>query len=124
MARAYSLDLREKVLSFVARGGNKRKAAQVFNIGEDTIYRWLRLKRTGDIRAKKRTQFFPKVPHNVLVSYIQKHPDQTLKEIGLGIGLSASKVWKHLKKLGITRKKRRHATLNDVKRNELSSKST
>jgi transposase len=122
MARAYSLELREKVLSFVVRGGSKRKAAQVFNVGEDTIYRWLRLKKTGDIQAKKRTQFSSKVPHTVLISYVQNHPDQTLKEIGQGIGLSVSKVWKHLKKLGITRKKRRPVMLNGVKKNGLSSK--
>ena len=38
MAKAYSLDLREKVISFVLQDGSKRDAAKIFNIGEDTVY--------------------------------------------------------------------------------------
>ena len=38
MGRAYSLDLRQKVMSFISQGGRKREAARVFGIGEDTIY--------------------------------------------------------------------------------------
>jgi len=38
MARAYSLDLRKKVINFIAQGGEKREAGKVFNIGEDTIF--------------------------------------------------------------------------------------
>ena len=49
MARAYSEDLREKVISYIMSGGNKREAARVFKIGEDTVYRWLRLQKAEDL---------------------------------------------------------------------------
>ncbi|MGL5784037.1 MAG: IS630 transposase-related protein [Alphaproteobacteria bacterium] len=106
MAKAYSLDLRQKVISFIAQGGRKREAAKIFGIGEDTVYRWLRRHKSGTLVAKKRTHFPTKVPLERLVHHVKEHGDHTLHEIGKALGLSPSKVWKHLKRLGITRKKR------------------
>ena len=117
MAKAYSLDLRKKVISFVAQGGSKRAAAKLFNIGEDTIYRWIRRDKSGDLSAKKRTDFPTKVPLETLRKYVEEHPDHTLKEIGEAVKLSGSKVWKHLKKLNLTGKKRPRSTKNVTKQN-------
>ena len=49
MARAYSLDLRERVISAVSRDGMScRAAARHFGIGESTAVAWLaRYRRTG-----------------------------------------------------------------------------
>lgn len=122
MTKAYSLDLREKVISFVKQGHSKREASKVFNIGEDTIYRWLRRLNAGEsLCAKKRTHFATKVPMEVLKAYVEKHPDHTLKEIGAAVGLHNSKVCKHLKRLNITRKKRPPFMRNAVIKNESSS---
>ncbi|WP_410519911.1 IS630 transposase-related protein [Candidatus Lariskella endosymbiont of Epinotia ramella] len=41
----------------------------------------------------------------VILDYIKARPDDTLREIGLGVGLHSSKVWKYLKRLKITLKK-------------------
>jgi transposase len=117
MARAYSLDLRNKVISFISQGGSKREAAKMFDIGEDTIYRWKRLNKLGDISAKKRKDFPTKIPLETLRKYVEKHPDHILKEIGQAVGLSASNVWKHLKKLDLTRKKRSRSTQNVAQNN-------
>lgn len=41
MARAYTAELRERVLRACARGGLSRAAlAQLFGVGESTLYRW------------------------------------------------------------------------------------
>ena len=120
MAKAYSLDLRKKVISFVAQGGSKRTAAKLFNMGEDTIYQWIRRDKLGDLAPKKRTEFPTKVPLEKLRKYVEDHPDHTLKEIGIAVGLHTSKVWKHLKTLKLTRKKRLHSTKNVTKQNVLS----
>lgn len=122
MAKAYSIDLRERVISFVKQGHSKREASKVFNIGEDTIYRWLRRLKMGEpLVAKKRTHFATKVPMEVLKSYVEEHPDHTLKEIGAAIGLSDSKVWKHLNRMNITRKKRPPFMRNVVPKSERPS---
>lgn len=118
MVKAYSLDLREKVISFVKGGRSKREASQLFAIGEDTIYRWLRLDKTGNLAPKKYKEYPRKIADAVLIEYVEKHPDHTLKEMGQAVGLHSSKVWKYLKRLGITRKKRRPFTQSVVKKKE------
>ena len=87
MARAYSIDLRDKVISFVFQGKSKREASRVFGIGEDTIYRWLRRHKVGTLAPKKRTKYPQKVSSERLLSYVEQNPDHTLKEIGHALGL-------------------------------------
>ena len=38
--KAYTLDLRERVVKFVAGGGTRAQAARVFRLGERTVYRY------------------------------------------------------------------------------------
>ena len=38
----YSLDLRQRVVSFVEGGGSKSEASRVFRVGRNTVYSWLR----------------------------------------------------------------------------------
>jgi putative transposase len=38
----YSLDLREKVVAFIEKGNNCRKAVEIFGLSRDTIFPWLR----------------------------------------------------------------------------------
>lgn len=117
MARAYSLDLRKKVMSYIAQGGSKREAAKLFEIGEDTIYRWARRQKTGDLSPKKRTHFPQKVSSDTVRLYVETNPDHTLKEIGEAVGLSQSNIFKYLKRLNITRKKRPHYMQSAAQKN-------
>ena len=118
MGKAYSLDLREKVILFISAGKSKREASKIFAIGEDTIYRWLRLHKTKNLAPKKYKDYPRKIADEVLKDYVDKYPDHTLKEIGQAVGLHSSKVWKYLKRLGITRKKRRLFMQSAVKKKE------
>jgi transposase len=122
MGKAYSLDLREKVISFISRGKSKRESSKVFTIGEDTIYRWLRLHKAKNLAPKKYKEYPRKIADEVLQDYIEKNPDHTLKEIGQSVGLHSSKIWKYLKRLGITRKKRQLFIQNAVKQKEQNLK--
>jgi len=49
MCKVYSLDLRKKVIYLISQGGQKRKAARLFNVGTNTIYRWTVLDKQGDL---------------------------------------------------------------------------
>ena len=57
MARAFSLELRQKVVDFILQGGTKQEAAEVFGLGEDSIYRWMRRYKAGDLKPKKTNIF-------------------------------------------------------------------
>jgi transposase len=41
MARAYSTDLRERVVSYIVRGGDRETACEIFQIGSATLQRWV-----------------------------------------------------------------------------------
>lgn len=51
MARPYSLDLRERVVAAVERGGlSRRRAASQFGVGISTVIKWVqRLRATGSV---------------------------------------------------------------------------
>ncbi len=92
-------------MKFILQGGGKREASRIFNIGEDTIYKWIRRYNEGNLEAKKRTHFRTKIPIERLLKYVKENPDHTLKDIGQRVNLSITRVWEHLKRLGWTRKK-------------------
>lgn len=53
MAKAYSYDLRLKVIKFIEEGNTIKEASSVFQISRKTIMEWRKLKRkSGDIKAK------------------------------------------------------------------------
>lgn len=106
MRKAYSLDLREKVMAYIASGGGKREASKVFNIGEDTIYRWIRRQKAGSLAAIKRTQYPCKLSSYELIKYVEENNDHTLTQMALALKVGRSTVFRWLKRLNITRKKR------------------
>ena len=55
MARAYSLDLRERVIAAVRSGQSRRKAAETFGVEPSTVVKWwLRYRATGEVAARPR----------------------------------------------------------------------
>ena len=49
MARPYSLDLRERVVSAVSSGESCRSVAGTFGIGVSSVVKWSKWKRVGEI---------------------------------------------------------------------------
>ena len=124
MAKAYSEDLRKKVISHIMSGCSKREAAKIFNVGEATVYRWIELHKQGDIKPKKRTEYPRKVAEQKLREYVEQNPDHTLKQIAEALGLTFQNVAKWLERLKITRKKRQRSIKSAMKRNETNLKSS
>ena len=107
MSNAYSLDLRERVVAYVQAGGDRKEACHIFQIGRDTLYRWLRLHQTeGSLAPRLRGKYAPRKLDDVVVAqYIATHPDATLAELGEEFAVSAVAMWKACRRLQITRKK-------------------
>ena len=86
MARAYSQDLRDRVID---AGMSARQAAERFGIGVATAIVWVRRAREGERRARKQGQ--PKRskldPHRAfLLGVIEAEPDITFAEMQEGCG--------------------------------------
>lgn len=112
MARAYSQDLRDRVID---AGTSARQAAERFGIGVATAIVWVRRAHEGERSARKPGQ--PKRskldPHReFLMALIEAEPDITIAEMQerlrneAGIAASIGTVWTFLDRAGLTFKKR------------------
>lgn len=107
MSNAYSLDLRQRAVAYVLEGGEKQLACHIFQIGRDTLYRWIRQYQTeGNLAPKPRGKYASRKLDDALVAqYIADHPDATLQELGAVFAVSAVAIWKACRRLHLTRKK-------------------
>jgi transposase len=113
--RAYSLDLREKIIASHEEGVSIRKLAKQFRVSRATVWNLIKLKReTGSIVPKLATggtkgQLAAK--ETELAEMVREHPDYTLEEYCeywdklTGIRVSASTMCRELQKPRWTLKK-------------------
>ena len=115
MARAYSQDLRDRVIDTAFSGTSARRAADRYGIGLATAIRWVRQAReTGDRTPGRQGQ--PRHskldPHReYLVELIAATPDATIVEMRgrlreeRGVTASIGTIWSFLDRCGLTFKK-------------------
>jgi putative transposase len=103
--KAYALDLRERVVKFVNNGGSKVEAARRFELGRQTVYRYLAAAQKGTLAPKKSWGHWRKLDPGKLQTHVKKHPDATLNELRSALGVSHNAIWVGLGQLGLTLKK-------------------
>ena len=107
----YDIELRRRALAYWADGHSKKETAEVFQVDPSTLYRWKsRLNETGDLLPQKRKNTFKKIDPKKLKAYIEQNPDAFLKEIAVEFDCSDVAILKALRRLKITRKKKRQFT--------------
>jgi transposase len=110
MPRAYSEDLRLKVLGALERGKRPAEAAADFGISVSVIYKWQQRQRTtGDVSARRRggSGYGHKLSDlDAFRAYVDANADLTLTEMGAELGVGKSTVHRALQKIGYTHKKR------------------
>lgn len=117
MARAYSQDLRDRVIGAAFSGASARQAAARFGIGEATAIVWVRRARmSGEFAARKQGQ--PRRskldPHrDYLLGLIAETPDLTIGELlerllsERNVRASRATLWTFLDRCELTFKKSR-----------------
>ena len=121
--RAYSQDLREKVIVAVAQDKQPNRAiAETLSLSEVTIERWTRRQReTGSVAASAHAGGVARVlaPHETFLrDAVKAQPDISLDELcgrvktDLGLTVSGSMVSRELTRLQLARKKSRSTTVN------------
>jgi transposase len=127
--KAYSLDLRERVLRAVDQGESRSEIVRMLGVSLATIKRYVKQWReTGEVRPKAipgRTARKGFALQAGLVAQLQAHPDVSLEthcqlwESEHGMVVSTSTMSRMIQRLGWTRKKSRWQPANAAKRNEL-----
>lgn len=112
--RAYSVDLRERIVEAVkSRGMSKPAIAELYRISRATVYRYLELDRQGELVPKPHPG---QAPHldlkgcELLLEQVKNNADFTLEEHAekltqQGISLKKSAVGNYFARLGVRRKK-------------------
>jgi len=114
MPKAYSSDLRDRLIATVAAGASRREAAELFDVAVSTAVKWVqRLRDTGSSAPKPRGGSTSRLEQHTerILAVIDERPDATLKEIlaalgKRGIHTSRSALWRFLGRHNITRKKK------------------
>jgi transposase len=117
MARPYSLDLRERVVTLVADGMSCRDVAELTNIVASTVVKWAqRQRQTGSAAAKAmggKRPYLLEAHRDWLLQRLLEKPDLTLHALRAelmeqrSIVISCDTLWRFLKREGISFKKKR-----------------
>ena len=119
---AYSVDLRERVISFVNAGHTQEEASLIFDVGTTTIKRWKsQLSETGSLEKKPLNRVPSVFKSEKLNTYIEENPDALLKDIAEHFNGSISGAFYALEREKITLKKKRFFIKSGTKRNVKSS---
>ena len=110
MGRAYSQDLRDRVLAACDRGMQTKEVAEVFSVSAAWVRRVKQRRReAGETTPRPRggSRGY-KVDRQKLVALVEEHPDATLRELRemLGVSCAISTLSAALRKLGYTWKKK------------------
>jgi transposase len=115
MGRAYSLDLRERVVAAVAAGESCRRVAATFRVSVASVVKWSqRFRATGSAAARKvggRRPYVLSGERDWLLTRLSKQPDITLRALAAelaerGIKVSYYAVWHFFEHEGISFKKK------------------
>ncbi len=108
----YSMDLRVRVMADVDQGLGTKATAEKYRVSPDWIRKLKRFRRdTGSFAARQqRVSHATKLDHELprLEQLVTQRPDATLEEIraALNTAVSVGTVWRALKRLHITFKKK------------------
>jgi transposase len=114
--KAYSLDLRERVVRAVTDGQSVAAVARTFQVGQSTVKRYLaQQRRTGSLAPTKQARQPPRIgpaEQTALLAQLEARPDATLAEHCTqwaqeqGVTVSVPTMWRAIARLGWTPKKR------------------
>lgn len=107
---SYPVELRKRAVAFHESGHSLRETAQTFDVAISTIQSWRKLLREcGTLKPRPNTvRPFKKIDPERLAEILRDRPDLYLREIADVFGCCVASAYEALKRLGYTRKKKRH----------------
>jgi len=114
--KAYSLDLRQRVVAAVTGGLSRAEALRIFQISQSTVTRYLNQQRTSDSllarpHAGGPQPAIPSTQHHALAALVAADPDATLAHLcqvwaqQTGVRVSQATMCRTLATIGLPRKK-------------------
>jgi transposase len=126
MAKALSVDLRQRVVAAIEGGLSRRRAAAQFNVSAASAVRWSeRQRENGDVAPERqggdRRSHRIEAHAQLILDAVAATPDITLAELreklsGHRISASIASLWRFFDRRKITRKKRRRTPPSNAAR--------
>ncbi len=108
---AYSIDFRKRAIEYFDEGHTEKELYDAFKIRATNVRRWRKLLETnGSLKPQYRETRRRKIDPEKLKQAIERKPDSTLPELAKQFNCSKQSIDVALKRLKITRKKRRLPT--------------
>lgn len=132
MGKAYSVDLRRRVMAAIDGGVSKMQAHKTFQVSRSTIDDWRRLRdETGSVQDRPRQPGEPcgLAAQEGFSGFVQRHQHRTLEQMRQAWqqqtqqSLSTMSFSRALRQQGYTRKKRAISTASGALQNARSSHS-
>ncbi|WP_319419364.1 IS630 transposase-related protein [Pleurocapsa sp. FMAR1] len=98
----YSVDLRKRVVDFVATGGSKAEASRRYEVSLWCVNDWCQRKNLTPTPQLGRKR---KLDWKALIQHIQENPDALLRERAQHFGVHTSAIGSAQKQMKLTRKK-------------------
>ncbi len=112
-----SKDLREAAVAYRLQKHTLRETSEVFGVSMSAVNSWVKkYQETGDLSNKPLNRGFKKIDPEKLKAYVKEHPDDTQQEMAKASGCCNQAISKALKRCGITLKKRRYGTKNNLRK--------
>ncbi len=113
--RAYSVDLRRKIVEAVWRGMSKAEAARAFGVGISSVKRYVKMAREGESLVPKKApgkeRKLDQGATRLLEEDLHRRPEATYRQRArllfelLGVQVSEATLCRAVRRLGYTRKK-------------------
>jgi len=121
--KQYSIDLKERVIEYIKLGNDQKTSAKIFMVSKSSVSRWwIRYEKEGIIKPKARLGSKGKIDPNQLKIYVENNEDKTLAEIARVFKASICSVYRRLKKLGFSYKKKPSPMWKRTKKTEIDTK--
>jgi transposase len=117
---AYSMDYRKRAIEYKEEGHSFKELKEAFKIPPETYYDWKKKMVSGYYDTKSKVERSGKIDKQALKKAVEEKPDAYLRELAEPFGVSPQSVFRCLKNMGITYKKRHLPTQRNLKLTGLS----
>lgn len=122
MPKAYSIDLRERVIKYIEQGNNYIQTSSIYEISRETARKWhRRWKAEGHCNLKPRPGKKSRIVRSEFECYVSEHPGATLSQIGKHFGIRGQCVHYYMKKFNYNYKKKSLAIWKQKKSKEINT---
>ena len=111
MGKAYSSDLRKRVISYIEQGNSYASTSRRYEVSRETTRKWhIRWKTEGHCDLKARPGKKSRIIRSEFEEYVKSHPGATLAQIGSRFNMTGRSAFYYMRKFGFSYKKKRLAT--------------